>query len=348
MTCRTRMSVAVVVLGALTVGTASAAGPKTWNDAARDAARQRKLVLAVYSESKPGQSADEVVASPMATTLSHMDVRPLVKRYCVLANLRTGDDDSGWKTFQSQKNPVVFAMPDGTFLQGLATNATPEQFIDALKLALKQAREIGKGGDDKAEDGAAGQAGQPAAAGKADSSADAVAVLKEAEALAAKGDYPEAVERVKAVLDAAEADSPDARRAERVAKSLTQEAEKIVKQAESLLAAKKPIAAFRQFDEVAHLFAGLPVADEAAKRLDEVLGQPIMEDYAAEYREERVVYDLFERAMGLFDNEFWKDAAEKFQEIADKYPRSPVAVRAAQRADYCRKQNVAPPQPVAE
>ncbi|HOI56180.1 MAG TPA: hypothetical protein PLP01_13090, partial [Phycisphaerae bacterium] len=331
--------IAVLLFGALGAGTVRAAVPKTWTEAAREAAKAGKIVLVIYREGKTGQSDDDSSSRnastnprsysstgssglPITTTLSDKEVRPLVKRYCVTANFRKLDEGSGWKTFEKQDSPVVFAMPDGTFLRGISTDANPEQFNAALKQALEKARELAKDAGNK-------PAAQPAADPAANPADNPAAALKEAEALTKSGRYGEAVRLVKAVMDAAEADSPDAKRAERVAKALTQEAEKIVRQAEGLLSAKKPLAAFRQFDEVIHLFAGLPVADAAAKRLDELMAQPIMEDYAAEYAQERVAYDLYEKAMGLHDSQFWKDAAARFQEIVDKYPQSPVAARAA-------------------
>ncbi len=331
------VSLVVLLAVTLTAGAVRADVPKTWTEVAREAAKAGKIVLIIYREGKTGHSDSNSSSSSsgvsITTTVADKDVRPLIKRYCVMANFRKLDDDSGWKLFEKQGSPVVFAMPDGTFLRGISTDANPEQFKDVLKQALEKARELVKEAGNK-------PAAQPAAAEPAANPADnSAAMLKEAEALTKSGRYGEAVRLVKAVMDAAEADSPDAKRAERAAKALTQEAEKILKQAEGLLAAKKPLAAFRQFDEVIHLFAGLPVADAAAKRLDELMAQPIMEDYAAEYAQERVAYDLYEKAMGLYENQFWKDAAARFREIVDKYPQSPVAARAAERAEFCRKKD---------
>jgi tetratricopeptide (TPR) repeat protein len=342
------LPVAAILLAALGAASVSASNPRTWTEASREAAKLKRMVLVVYREGKTGQgegdgsrstsSSPSSYASrsssglPITRTLADKEVRLLVRQYCVLAHLRMGDDDSGWKSFEKHGSPVVFALPDGTFLRGLSTDATPEQFTAAIKEAVEKAREAAKTAADK-------PAAQPAADVAADAADNPAAALKEAEALTRSGNYPEAVRRVKAVMDAAEADSPDAKRAERAAKALTQEAEKIIKQAEALLTAKKPIPAFRQFDEVAHLFAGLPVAEQAAKRLDEVMAQKIMEDYAAEYAQERVAYELYEKAMGLYENQFWKDATTRFQEIVDKYPQSPVAARAAEHAEVCRKKN---------
>jgi len=329
----------LLVIGVAAEG-AWAARINTWAEAAGVAKRENKLIFAIYKAGKTGQSSDDSSATSrtggvsstggsrsglaIATTLSSVDVRPLVKKYLVVVHLRMGDQDSMWKKFETNGSPCLFATADGEFLRGISVDTKPEQFIAAFKAAGKRARELRSSAVSKRPQGA-----------DADTS-DRAALLKEAERLIKKEDYPAAVSRVKTVLESADEESAQAKLAKRLAKTLTGRAKSAMNRAKAQLEANRALPGFRGLDEVAHLFAGLPIAEKAARELTTLMREDKYSDLAAEYELERKAYGLYDKGLELVRHELWKDAAAKFQDIVDRHTQSPVAKRAAVELQRCQ------------
>jgi len=323
--------VCLVTLAALTAIAAVArpvsARPKgrisTWPEAVKVAGKYNKLIFCIYTPGitrlygpgkSSGNTAGEATEWPIISVIVQPPVRKLQKKYYIIAHLRAGDKTSNWETFASQAGACLFATHQGEFLEAVSADVTVAQFIEAVERAVAKAKKL--------------RAADPPTPGE---------LLKEAEDAIEMLDYVKATAKIDQVLKSVQKGSTLSKRAERLRKTIIGRAAGGITRSDGWLKQGKPILAFRELDEVAHLFTMLPEAAAAEKKLAALLTDPKWTEAAAQYRPQRKAYDLFDEGISFEAGKRWKEAAAKFQEIIDHYKQSPVIRRAARRLKGCRE-----------
>ena len=295
----------------------------TWPEAVKVAKEYNKLIFCIYTPGitqlyGPGKSSDNTAAKgtewPIVSVIVQPPVRKLEKKYYIIAHLRTGDKTSNWETFAPHAGACLFATHQGEFLEAVTVDVTVTQFIEAVERAVAKAKEL--------------RAADPPTPDE---------LLKEAEDAIEILDYVKATAKIDEALKSVQKGSILSKRTERLRKTIIGRATGGIARSDGWLKQGKPIQAFRELDEVAHLFTMLPQAAEAEKKLEALLTDPKWAEAATEYRPQRKAYDLLDEGMSFEAGERWKEAAAKYQEIIDGYKQSPVVRRAAGRLSGCQE-----------
>lgn len=293
-----------------------------WPTAVANAKKYNKIIFCIYA---PGitrlygtgkteaATAGESTEWRVTAVICQPQVRKLEKQFYLVARLRTGDSTSNWSAFSSQTDGCCFVTANGEFLEAVGRDCTVAEFTEACKRAVARAKEL--------------RANQPPTATELASVAEEA--LKEE-------DYALALSNADEVLQGPEAATPAGKRADRVKKTILGRAQGGLTRAEDRLKEGKAVQAFREFDEVAHLFPMLDEGKRAAQRLEEAMADAAHAKASEEYASERVVYELLEQGNDLADNEDWAGAIAKLQQIVDNHKASPVLRRAAARLKECR------------
>jgi len=343
----------VVLAGGVALGIGGAKARK-WERAAAMAKREGKIILAEYA---PGSARQAGIDAPrpdapdgpavaqigeghwfgapdLGQTLRNTKVRAVIDKHVIIAALRQGDQGSMWEKFKSHfretepaETHCLFASPDGDFLGPISTEARVNDFMKAFDQAWAKYEDLRKNDPEFI-----------AAQQKRREQETLRALLDEADQAILDGRYAQAVTKADEVLKMVKENSVEARRATRVKRLVDEQARQRNARADAALKQGKAVDAFRELDEVAHLFVGLDPADEARKRLEDLLAQSEHAEAASTYADEREVYDVYEEGLALEKTGQWKEALARYTRIADEFKDSPVTIRAARRAKCCREE----------
>lgn len=339
---------------ALSAATSLAAGARarTWQRAAALAKPQNRVIFAIYSEGSAREASighalpadfvaflvaqnDEDVrfegAPNVSQSLRHVKVREITEKYCLIAQLRMADPGSMWDKFSPNMGykdddhmRCVFATWKGEYLNRLSDQARPGDFIAAWNVAYERYTEILKNDPEYQK---MMQKKQELAAQKE--------LADQAEEALKSQDYATAMAKAGELLDLTADTTAEGRRAKTVKRRISAMAQAGCKRCDTHLKGGKPLDAFRELDEVIHLFAGAEEANEAEKRLDELMARQEYAEAAEKYRPERQAYDLWEEAWDYEHSQRWQDALTKYKRIIEDFADSLVAKRAAERAKTC-------------
>lgn len=302
-----------------------------WREAAAEARRSNRIILCVF---KPGEVRPddtdilnaEVTGWKIFTTLADRQVRQLQARYFVVMVSKMANTESNWEAFAGEVGTqrCLFATPDAVLLTTVPTDARVDKLVECLKAAVARAKELRDAERKAAAEGAAKRR--------------AVKSLIDAAARDVEDwDYLAAFEKLDLAARSAESpDWPEVAEAQRARGKLLKRAESLIKLADNKVAAGKVIPAFRDLDEVVHLYRGMEVAERAKAKLASLIIQDRYTDAMVAYKPEREAYTLYDEALALEKSGDWKGAVEKYAAIAERFKESPVVERADRRARMCK------------